>query len=514
MSDELLDRLEADWARWLIVLFGGWIAAPFAEHHVAFWQWVWQIRPHVRPRPFVAIWPRGGAKSTSAEIAAVALGGTSRRRYGLYVCETQDQADDHVSNIAGLLESPAVARWYPDLAARSVGKYGSARAWRRNRLRTRAGFTIDALGLDSAARGLKIDKDRPDFMILDDIDNETDTSHMVNKKLKILTRRVLPAGTDYTAVVAIQNLVHSDSVFARLADGRADFFADRLLSGPIPALEGLEYESRPEGGYVITAGEPTWQGQDRAACQRMVDTFGLSSFLTEAQHEDAEELGGMFDHLNFAEMRIKLLELPPLDKVVCWLDPAVTDKDSSDAHAFQIDARGRDGKVYRLYSWERRASPLEAMTHAIVKASEYSCRRVGVETDQGGDTWGSVFREAKMAAGKRAEEAALVRGADPEDAAQQRRLIETMTMGEDKAGAGYGPKVHRAGQMLASYELGEIRHVEGTHDVLERALRRFPLAKPFDLVDAAFWAWKDCRHGRGKVALPPNVRINTRPGGR
>ncbi len=40
-------------------------------------------------------------------------------------------------------------------------------------------------------------------------------------------------------------------------------------------------------------------------------------------------------------------------------------------------------------------------------------------------------------------------------------------------------------------ERGEVIHVLGTYAVLERALKRFPLREPFDLVDAAFWAWHD-----------------------
>ena len=66
-----------------------------------------------------------------------------------------------------------------------------------------------------------------------------------------------------------------------------------------------------------------------------------------------------------------------------------------------------------------------------------------------------------------------------------------------KAGS-IGPKTHRASQMLTDYEKGRITHVYGTHGVLEKGLRRFPKTKPFDLVDAAFWAWRDLRPGKRK----------------
>src|SRR5262249_33134883 len=79
-----------------------------------------------------------------------ALGAGRARRYGLYVSMTQQQADDHVQNVASMLESDAVAAAYPDLGNRMIGKFGNPRGWRRNRLRTERGFTIDAIGLDTA----------------------------------------------------------------------------------------------------------------------------------------------------------------------------------------------------------------------------------------------------------------------------------------------------------------------------------------------------------------------------
>ena len=59
---------------------------------------------------------------------------------------------------------------------------------------------------------------------------------------------------------------------------------------------------------------------------------------------------------------------------------------------------------------------------------------------------------------------------------------------EAKAGTGTGGKVERNQRMLVDYEKGAIVHVTGTHEVLERALRRFP-NEPLDLADAAYWGW-------------------------
>lgn len=463
-------ELEADPLLWVATMFPAYCTEPFGDHHAEFWDWVWAIRAGARPSPYIGVWGRGQAKSTNAEMAVTALGARRVRTYGLYVCEAQEQADDHVANIGGMLESRQMEAFYPDMASRAVGKYGNSRGWRRNRLHTRSNLIVDAIGLDTAARGVKVDEQRPDFIIIDDIDGELDTPAATSKKVKALTRKLLPAGASDLAVLAIQNLIHPNSIFSQMVDGRADYLADRIVSGPIPAVTNLETVQR-DGRYVLVGGRATWAGMDLTRCQEIIDDVGLTAFLAEYQHDVEPPPGGMFDHLDFVHADIT--EIPELVRTTVWVDPAVTDTDDSDSMGIQADGIGVDGKIYRLWSWEQRTTPVDALRRAITKAIEIGSGSVGVETDQGGDTWQSVYREACDAV-----------VADGHDGTLPHFRWE-------KAGAGYGPKAHRASKMLAGYETGRIVHVYGTHETLERALRRFPKTKPYDLVDAAFWAWRD-----------------------
>jgi len=467
---------------WLIGMFPAFASSPLAEHHRALWAWFWELTPGHRPHPMVGILGRGGAKSTTAELGAIAAGFRRARKYALYVSETQEQADDHVANIAGALESPELERAAPDLCERMVSKYGNSKGWRRNRLRTASGFTVDAIGLDTAARGIKIEEARPDLMILDDIDGEHDTSNTVEKKIRTLTRKILPAGSTDCAVIAIQNLVHDQSIFARLAgtaDEPADFLYGRTVIGPIPAVEDLEITMGAEGP-VIMGGEATWEGFDLVACQGLLEEIGETAFLAECQHETTERPGGMFSHLDWPSIRITEAELPELTRTTVWVDPAVTSTDSSDSMGIQCDGLGADGLFYRLWSWEAVTTPLDAITRAIRKAAEWNADTVGVETDQGGDTWEVVFRQALTeltAAGLEFD------GPPPR-------------FKQEKAGAGHGPKAARAALMLVDYERRRFRHLEGTHPTLEGALFRFPKTKPYDLTDACYWGWRDLGGGK------------------
>ena len=412
--------------------------------------------------------------STSAELATVTLGARQVRRYGLYISETQEQADDHVANIAALLESDNIEYAYPELGERMMGKFGSAKGWRRNRIRTSSGLTVDAIGLDSAARGIKLEAQRPDFMVFDDIDGELDSPHITEKKIKTITRKLIPAGSQDCAVLAIQNKVHDDSIFARLSDGRADFLNDRIVSGPIPAVWDMAYEER-EGHYFITGGHASWpDGMTVDASQGLLNEIGLTAFLAECQHSTVSAKGGLFDHLNWAGMSVTEAELPRLRRVVVWLDPAVTSTDNSDCQGIQCDALGTDGLIYRLFSWEGRTTPLEAVKRAIRKAIEWNAESVGVETDQGGDTWESVYTQACEELRREGE----LLGSAPK-------------FNSAKAGQGHGGKMQRAQRMLVDYERHRIRHLKGTSSMLESALERFPKVKPFDLTDAAYWSWAD-----------------------
>jgi len=476
---------EASWGVWLHELFPDYVSADFAPHQAEFWDWGWEIQPKVRPRPFIAVWARGGAKSTSAELLTVAIGAKQKRRYAWYVSETQDQADNHVDTIATMLESSKIGSYYSDLATRLVGKYGNSRGWRRNRLRTAGDFTIDAMGLDTASRGSKIGDARPDLIILDDLDGKLDTPEETDRKIEILTTSLLPAGSNDLAILGVQNLIIPHGIFARLVDGTAGFLMDAIISGPHPAVRNLAYEQTPSG-FMITAGEATWKGQPLAVCEYQLRDWGPTAFLKEAQHEVETPPGGMFNNITY--QHCDWIDVPwgQIVRTSIWVDPAVTSTDQSDSMGIQADALSEDGKIYRLWSWEQRASPAEALRRAILKAIEFKCDFVGVETDQGGDTWESVYHLA----------IALL---EEEEILEPNTFRPAFTWA--KAGAGHGSKVHRASQMLTDYERNVFIHVRGTHQILERALNRFPKTKPLDLVDAAYWCWYDLAESTADLLL-------------
>jgi phage terminase large subunit-like protein len=226
--------------------------------------------------------------------------------------------------------------------------------------------------------------------------------------------------------------------------------------------------------YQITSGKATWAGQSIQICQSQITTWGLTAFLQEAQHEVTEAPGGIYNHIEFAHCTLD--ECPDFVDGAVWVDPAITSKDSSDCQGIQMDAISEKGILYRLFSWEQIASPETALKKAILKAMDYGFVTVGVETDQGGDVWRPAYNKVCDQ---------LILDTNYPSITKRTRFPE---MQQAKAGSGHGSKVERSMRMLVSYEHGEIIHVIGTHDVLEKALRRFP-NPPLDLADAAYWSW-------------------------
>lgn len=506
------NTLEQRYETWLRSLFPRTFSnangpVPFSEAHKEYWSRVWQWEAGVRPDPEVLILSRGGGKSTVTEVTGIMVGARELRMYCLYISGTQEQADKHVEAIASRLESARVAEVYPMLGQRRLGKFGNQRGWRRNRLSCANGFTVEGIGLDVSSRGIKIDDYRPGMMIFDDVDDRRDSIEQAKRKAETITNDILPAGSDDCAVAFVQNVIHYNSVcaaLAGLASWRADFLSTRHVVGPVPALRDFRWETDQETGRTyILGGIPTWEGQGLKKCQEQINDWGPTAFRREAQHEDIEVGGGMFQDTVFPHVSAD--EMPDLVFTEVWCDPAVSDTDESDANGIQADAKGSDGKIYRLFSWEYRSGPSDTLRLAIEVAIRLGARALGVETDQGGDLWADEYRHVWK---EMVEDGTLELLADE----LELERIRKPAFKSAKAGS-IGGKGHRASLMQTAYERGEIRHVDddvievvyrtsasnpggakvvrhsGSAAKLEASLRRYLAHKPYDLGDAAFWSW-------------------------
>ena len=480
------------WREWVTAMFPRAVSYEFAPQHIQFWEWLESLplstisHEHyeqtagkmsgnkaevetsgvgVRPDPFVGIWPRGWGKTTNMELGIIYLGATGRRRYAVIVSETQDQANDKVSAIASKLESDEVQAAYPSLGDRELNKYGVAKSWRRDRLRTASNFIVDALGLDTASRGLKVDHFRPDLIVWDDIDGKKDSETVTDSKIMTLTDTILPIGTQDAAVLCMQNLIIPRGVFGRMVNGEADYLVNRIVSGPVPSIEDLEVEveSSKSGNrrFVIVSGKPTWEGQGKVACQKAIDTYGYASFLRECQHEvddnpDALWSREMFEVVGF---RVNPADVPDLVRVVVGVDPQGSSKRKDAATGIVKAGIDERGHVYVLLDDSLSGTPDQWASKAVDcfhgdPKGDVIVGEVNYGGDMVGHTIATVDRWAKF----------------------------------DTVRATRG-KVVRAEPVVSLYERGLVHHV-GTHLKLEKEMTTWTRDDKWspNRIDALVWA--------------------------
>ena len=382
-------------------MFAPYFRHPFSDPHVAVWDWADSLSDEA-PQPLVAIWSRGRGKSTTAEAIAADAGIRKARRYCMYVSGTQDQADKHVQTIARMLEQDSVAQFAPDVGKPKLSKNGN-RSWNRQIVQTATDYTVESIGLNKAVRGQKIDWARPDLIIFDDVDEKHDTELTTRKKLDIISTSILPAGAQNVAVMFMQNLIHANSIASMLAkapgsEGAAGFLMNRVISGPFPAVEGLEYELQPDGDvfrWVITKGRSLWKGFDLRACENELNLVGPAAYELESQHEvDNDDPNALMTAEDFNRTRVN--EHPDLVQVAVAVDPP----GGATECGIVAGGKARIGADWHGYTLEDNSQPAgvspEKWALEVLK-SYYRNRAdvIFVETNFGGDMAISTIRMTK-----------------------------------------------------------------------------------------------------------------------
>lgn len=496
------ERQEAapeDLADWLRELFPDSFTAPFGWHHKDLIDWAAQIQPGSHPDPYIGIWPRGGGKSTLVECLAIALGAprvrtpaddpdipyhlTPARQYCVYVSGTQGQADRHVEDIGTRLEGSNVKEYYPAYGSPKVREEtGQQQSWSRNRLITQSGYVIDALGLNSAARGIKAEDIRPDLLIFDDIDDKHDSRKVTRKKEATIKDTIIPTFGRQAAIIGIQNKIKPDGVFARLADDRADYLLRRKVSGPFKAIEGLETEKvyyDDVGRYIdtIVQGTPLWEGQDIEECQRRIQESGLSSFLRECQHEVEDIEGALWTRAQIEACRVG--SPPSLSYVVVGVDPS---GGTAETGIIVVGVSPR-GKAYVIDDRSTAGNKPNAWGRAVVEAyREHKANCVVAEKNQGGEMVASTIRSAAN---------------DPND------IVINLVHAKRGKAVRADPVAAMYGSDEVDYDDTRVHHV-GTFPELEHQMRTWvpgSEASP-DRLDAAVYALKKTLIQRRRSSVP------------
>ncbi len=205
---------------------------------------------------------RGSSKSTiiTTSLPIWSILGKQQKKFVLILCQTQNQAKQHMMNLKRELESN-------DLLKKDLGPFQEeSDEWGSSSLVfSKLNARITAASSEQSIRGLRHNQHRPDLIIGDDVEDisSTKTREGRNKTYQWLTSEVIPTGDKNTRLIVIGNLLHEDSLLMRLKEdieqNRKDgvFKEYPLLNGQeilwpgkYPAMEDVELERRKIGNDI------------------------------------------------------------------------------------------------------------------------------------------------------------------------------------------------------------------------------------------------------------------------
>lgn len=159
---------------------------------------------------------RGSAKSTIFSLAYPmwAVLGEERRKYVLIVCQTQQLAQQTLTNIKQeLLVNQMIVKDYHLEQNQKLDEWNADTI-----VIPTLDARISAISIGESIRGLRHRQYRPDLIILDDIEDvaSSRTKEGRDKLWQFVNAELLPIGDTSTRIVFIGNLVHLDSVMMKL----------------------------------------------------------------------------------------------------------------------------------------------------------------------------------------------------------------------------------------------------------------------------------------------------------
>ena len=285
--------IETDGMSWAKTLYPHLFNRPFTSYQKEFWDWGWQIEPHKYYRPRVECHPRGVGKSTNGEAFVVSAIARKKRQMVGYLSLEETKATKHFESIKTMLESDNLLKYYPHCKPKVQKLKSLAEHWSREAIITESDAMIVPLTLLGSSRGWKSSTgQRFDLLILDDIDKLGQSPELIKKLIELLKGEILAAGTDETAVLMLQNLIHRDSICTQIFDHRADILSNRIFCGPFPLLKWYDAVKEdipddPTGGkeWRITDGETYDPAISLEYATQLLNTFGKSTFNRECQQK-------------------------------------------------------------------------------------------------------------------------------------------------------------------------------------------------------------------------------------
>lgn len=327
------------------------------------WQWLLGFIHLQRSFPQLALGlPRGFGKSTLMKIFLIYCILYTDRKFILVVAATAKLAENILSDVIDMLEEPNVKNVYGDW---KLGVEKDTQALKKFGYRGR-NITLAAAGAETSVRGLNIKNERPDVILMDDIqsrdcaDSEVQSASLESWMIGTLMKAKSPAGCMFLFVANMYPTKHS--ILRKLKNNPkwVKFIAGGILADGTSLWEELQpiEQLTAEFENDLAMGHP-------------------EIFYSEVLNDENTQANNLIDLSKLPEVPYEKGDIPGGNFIV--IDPA-TDKINSDAVSigyFEI----HDASPILMECEEGRFSPGETIRKAVNFALTKNCRLIAVESN-------------------------------------------------------------------------------------------------------------------------------------
>lgn len=353
------------------------------------------------------------------------------------------QAEKHLAGFKNELDNNRLLREdYPDLCTAARRPSGGSVADSQSMLHTRSGFSFAARGLDSEVLGLVDPKNRrPDLIILDDVepDESNYSAYQARKRLITICDTILPMN-EKGKVALVGTVTMPGSLVHQLVK-------------TVTTTEDAPTWIREEN-FKVHYFEPiiaTEDGRERSIwpakwpltyLREIAHTRSYKkNFLNQPLRTD----GDFWTEEDFVYGDVTAT------RVLLQIDPAVTDRKTSDFYGISVIAFDHKGRRCAVRYARAFKLPPAKLRDKVLELLEIfpEIGAVRIEVNQGGDVWKSILHDLPV-----------------------RLLVHTES----------APKQVRAAGLLNHYQRHRVLHVEKL-PALEEQMCGFPDVINDDLVD-------------------------------
>lgn len=331
-KDARIKRAKKDYNYYVTQYFPHWAKSDCAPFHV-------EAANKMRRDPNIALllkWARGLAKSTHADVLIPIW---------LHLFHDEPMCMILVGKAlfdAKVLLSDLQAEFEgnPQLLA-DFGPLLDAGTWAKGNFRTKRGGRFFALGKGQSPRGKRNGPQRPNYFVLDDVDDDEEVNNpkQVDKVVRWVLGALIPAmGPEGGRLAMAQNLIAPYTILSCLASNKA--------------FETHEVKALDEHG------NPTWNYYTKEFYDRMIQRIGTAVFDTEYMH-DPKKPGKIFkdDHMPWTKVKHR----HQYERIIGQWDIAYSESETADTNAIPVVALAASGQKHLLTGFCRQCIMEDAL---------------------------------------------------------------------------------------------------------------------------------------------------------